>query len=59
VLEGFSRCLTELDAAYDLRAPQWSPVVGAALYAARLAGSPLSDAALARLADETIDVTAV
>ncbi|SER22857.1 BadF-type ATPase [Microlunatus flavus] len=34
---------------YALRAPRFSPVVGAALYAAREAGSPLDDAALARL----------
>jgi N-acetylglucosamine kinase-like BadF-type ATPase len=53
VLDGFSRRLTGLDARYDLRTPLWSPVVGAALYAARLAGSPLDDAALTRLGDET------
>jgi hypothetical protein len=41
-----------LDAQYDLRAPLWSPVVGAALYAARLSGAPLGADALARLADE-------
>jgi N-acetylglucosamine kinase-like BadF-type ATPase len=53
VLEEFSCRLTELDAHYDVRTPLWSPVLGAALYAARLAGSPLDDAALTRLADET------
>jgi N-acetylglucosamine kinase-like BadF-type ATPase len=53
VLGQFTRRLTELDAHYDVRTPLWSPVVGAALYAARLAGSPLDDAALTRLAEET------
>lgn len=41
----------ELDerAGYDLRAPLYPPVVGAALYAAKLAGTPLSQDAIQRL----------
>lgn len=52
VLASFSGLLAEQDARYDLRAPLWSPVLGGALYAARLSGSPLGAEALARLADE-------
>jgi N-acetylglucosamine kinase-like BadF-type ATPase len=48
----FTRLLRELDADYDLRPPLWSPVVGAALHAARLAGAPFGADARARLADE-------
>jgi len=33
----------------ELRQPRYSPVIGAALYAARLSGSPLGQAALERL----------
>ncbi|MGI4896462.1 MAG: N-acetylglucosamine kinase [Janthinobacterium lividum] len=46
VLTGFEN---RLDAGYDLRRPRFTPVVGAAVHAARLAGAPLSDAALERL----------
>jgi N-acetylglucosamine kinase-like BadF-type ATPase len=53
VLARFSGLLAEQAAHYDLRAPLWSPVVGAALYAARLSGSPLGAEALARLADQS------
>jgi N-acetylglucosamine kinase-like BadF-type ATPase len=35
---------------YDLRAPRFDPAVGAALHAARLAGQPLGEEALQRLA---------
>jgi N-acetylglucosamine kinase-like BadF-type ATPase len=52
VLEHFSGLLTAEDVRYDLRAPLWSPVVGAAIYAARLSGAPLGADALARLADD-------
>jgi N-acetylglucosamine kinase-like BadF-type ATPase len=41
------------DASIDLRDPLMSPVLGAALYAARLAGSPLSAEAVARCARTT------
>jgi len=39
------------DAPVDLREPLLSPVLGAALYAARLAGRPLPASAIAALAD--------
>lgn len=35
--------------AYDIRTPRYPPVIGAALYAAELAGRPLDDRALERL----------
>jgi N-acetylglucosamine kinase-like BadF-type ATPase len=46
---GLAAGLAEGSDAYDLRAPLLDPATGAALYAARLAGSPLSPEALARL----------
>jgi N-acetylglucosamine kinase-like BadF-type ATPase len=49
VLDAFSRSLTALYGQYELRRPLHPPVVGAALYAAKLAGTPLDDAALRRL----------
>jgi N-acetylglucosamine kinase-like BadF-type ATPase len=49
LLEPFRRALAGRDRSYLLAAPQLSPAVGAALYAARCAGSPLGAAALARL----------
>jgi N-acetylglucosamine kinase-like BadF-type ATPase len=52
VLERFTGCLAEQDADYELRTPLWSPVVGAALYAARLSGAPLGADALGRLAEQ-------
>jgi N-acetylglucosamine kinase-like BadF-type ATPase len=55
ILAHFSALLAVEGAAYDLRAPLWSPVVGAAIYAARLSGAPLRADALARLAHETGD----
>lgn len=55
-----ARLLTPLRAAlaaranpYSLQTPRYSPVAGAALYAARLAGAPLSGAALEALAKQT------
>ncbi|WP_425956082.1 N-acetylglucosamine kinase [Xylanimonas sp. McL0601] len=45
----FTRLLMAEHPSYVFRTPLFTPVVGAALYAARIAGSPLSDAALARL----------
>lgn len=37
---------------YELRTPRYPPVIGAALYAARLAGSPLDVRAMERLSDQ-------
>jgi N-acetylglucosamine kinase-like BadF-type ATPase len=37
---------------YAITKPRFTPAIGAALYAARLAGQPLSEAALARLAQQ-------
>jgi len=51
VREEFVRLLTRAHPDYDFREPLYPPVVGAALYAARLAGTPLSEAALARLGE--------
>lgn len=45
VLKAFTRDMT----GYDLRHPLYEPVIGAALYAAKLAGTPLDRAALDRL----------
>jgi N-acetylglucosamine kinase-like BadF-type ATPase len=50
VLAAFREEIAGLDAGYELRRPMYQPVVGAALYAAKLAGTPLTDAALAHLA---------
>lgn len=49
ILDPFQRCLTERYAKYDLRTPLLSPSIGAAIYAAKLAGSPFSPTALRRL----------
>lgn len=49
VLAAFGRALAALDPGYDLRAPLHPPAVGAALYAARLAGTPLRPGAVDRL----------
>ena len=49
VRTAFSAGLCALDGGYDVRAPLFEPVVGAALYAARLAGTPLGAEAIARL----------
>ena len=53
VLDAFSRRLAALDDGYRLHPPLHPPVVGAALYAAELAGSPLGDGALATLRRRT------
>jgi len=45
----FAKSLAAQTVAYELREPLYPPVIGAALYAARQAGAPLDDAALARL----------
>ena len=49
IRRGFEDALVARNPNYDLRAPLFSPVVGAALYAAKRAGSPLSEKALAVL----------
>lgn len=49
ILSGFEATLKNLHDGYELREPLYPPVVGAALYAAKLAGEPLEDAALSRL----------
>ncbi|MFF0512147.1 N-acetylglucosamine kinase [Streptomyces sp. NPDC004250] len=49
VADAFRAELARLDARFDLRPPLYEPVVGAALQAASLAGSPLDDTARAAL----------
>ncbi|MDR6611253.1 N-acetylglucosamine kinase-like BadF-type ATPase [Leifsonia sp. 1010] len=49
VLAAFGRSLDELYDGYDLRVPAFEPDIGAALYAAKVSGSPLSDDALRRI----------
>ena len=49
VLAGFRSALAKRYDGYELGEPLYTPVVGAALYAARLAGEPLDGAALGRL----------
>jgi N-acetylglucosamine kinase-like BadF-type ATPase len=49
VRRAFTRRLEEEQGRYEIREPLFPPVVGAALYAARRAGTPLGDAALQRL----------
>ncbi len=49
VLDAFTRELKDLHTGYELRRPLYEPVIGAALYAAKLAGTPLDQAALDRL----------
>jgi N-acetylglucosamine kinase-like BadF-type ATPase len=47
----FGKTLAAQGVSYELREPQYPPVIGAALYAARQAGTPLDAGALARLRD--------
>jgi N-acetylglucosamine kinase-like BadF-type ATPase len=54
ILDPFRRYLAARCASYELREPVLSPSIGAAIYAAKLAGSPLSAAALRRLHDATL-----
>jgi len=49
VRDEFGRLLAATSADYELCEPLYSPTIGAALYAARLAGTPLAPAALSRL----------
>jgi hypothetical protein len=44
-----SRFERRLAGRYDLRTPRFAPVIGAAVYAAKLAGAPLATTALERL----------
>lgn len=50
VLTPFTRRLTEARENYELRLPLYTPAVGAALYAAKRAGTPLNADALRHLA---------
>ncbi|MCL2464800.1 MAG: hypothetical protein FWF28_07000 [Micrococcales bacterium] len=52
VRDEFVRLLAGTHEGYEFREPQYPPVVGAALYAARLAGAPLVPAALVRLREQ-------
>jgi N-acetylglucosamine kinase-like BadF-type ATPase len=54
VLDEFRRQLGELHGGYDLRHPLYSPVIGAALYAAKRAGTPLGADARERLQSAAI-----
>jgi N-acetylglucosamine kinase-like BadF-type ATPase len=45
ILDSFLGGITALPARYRVRKPRYAPVIGAALYAAMLAGTPLDDAA--------------
>jgi N-acetylglucosamine kinase-like BadF-type ATPase len=54
VLEPFRAALARRMPAATLVAPRFSPTIGAALQAARLAGRPLGEAALARLEGATM-----
>lgn len=47
ILEPFRQRLSACSADYELISPRYSPVIGAALYAARLAGAPIEMAATA------------
>lgn len=46
VLEAFTTALDSANTGYELRHPLYEPVIGAALYAAKLAGTPLDRSAL-------------
>jgi N-acetylglucosamine kinase-like BadF-type ATPase len=52
VLEPFADALARSGLAFRLTTPRYSPVVGAALFAARCHGAPLAEAALAVLSGE-------
>jgi N-acetylglucosamine kinase-like BadF-type ATPase len=49
IRSGFEKALAALPTPYELREPLFGPGIGAALYAAKTAGTPLSDSALAHL----------
>ena len=48
---GLQQRLSDGGVKFALQVPRYSPMVGAALYAAQLAGAPLGSRALARLRD--------
>ncbi len=52
VTDPFTTALQESGSSYELLAPRFAPVVGAALYAAKRSGHALSDAALERLSTQ-------
>ncbi|MEO8061126.1 MAG: BadF/BadG/BcrA/BcrD ATPase family protein [Pseudomonadota bacterium] len=52
LVDAFTLALAGESTPYECRTPLFPPVVGAALYAARLAGTPLDSAALARLSEQ-------
>jgi N-acetylglucosamine kinase-like BadF-type ATPase len=58
VLDAFRQHLDTFDGGYDLRHPLYSPVIGAALYAAKRAGTPLNAAARERLGSTPIATVA-
>jgi N-acetylglucosamine kinase-like BadF-type ATPase len=49
IVDGFEAALEDLHDRYELRKPLYSPVIGAAIYAARLAGEPLDAETLDQL----------
>jgi N-acetylglucosamine kinase-like BadF-type ATPase len=49
IVDGFEAALEDLHDRYELRKPLYSPVIGAAIYAARLAGEPLDTETLRHL----------
>jgi N-acetylglucosamine kinase-like BadF-type ATPase len=53
VRSGFAAALEDRSPAFRMQQPRFPPAVGAALYAAKLAGAPLGTAALDRLAAAT------
>ena len=53
MLEEFRRLLAKEPARFEYRAPEHAPEIGAALYAARMAGTPLIDAAILKLRART------
>jgi hypothetical protein len=53
ILDSFLAGLSALPASYRVRQPRYAPVIGAALYAAMLAGTPLDDAARHALAQSS------
>jgi hypothetical protein len=49
MVQAFRAALAAAPVPLEYRAPRFQPSIGAALYAARLAGRPLPEAALANL----------
>jgi N-acetylglucosamine kinase-like BadF-type ATPase len=49
LVEGFKTAIRASSVGLEYRAPRFSPVLGAAIHAARLAGTPLSEAAIETL----------